>query len=32
MERRGETWSEEAEEIFRQPIRDLYEQEGSPYF
>ena len=32
MERRGDEWSGEAEEAFKQPIRDLYEAEGSPYF
>ncbi|MAT35960.1 MAG: methylcrotonoyl-CoA carboxylase [Ponticaulis sp.] len=32
MERRGEDWSAEAEDDFKQPIRDLYEKEGSPYF
>lgn len=32
MERRGEDWSSEEEESFKQPIRDLYEKEGSPYF
>ncbi|MEL7129781.1 MAG: carboxyl transferase domain-containing protein [Pseudomonadota bacterium] len=32
LERRGDTWSPEDEEAFKQPIRELYEQEGSPYF
>ncbi|MEL8054937.1 MAG: carboxyl transferase domain-containing protein [Pseudomonadota bacterium] len=32
MERRGETWSADEEEAFKDPIRDLYEREGSPYF
>lgn len=32
MERRGEDWSTDEEEAFKQPIRDLYEKEGSPYF
>lgn len=32
MERRGEDWSAEAEDQFKQPIRDLYEKEGSPYY
>jgi len=32
MEGRGETWSAEAEESFKAPIRGRYEQEGSPYF
>jgi 3-methylcrotonyl-CoA carboxylase beta subunit len=31
-ERRGEEWSADAEEAFKDPIRDLYEREGSPYF
>jgi len=32
MESRGETWSPEDEDAFKQPIRDLYEKEGSPYY
>jgi len=32
MEAKGETWPAEAEAKFKQPIRDLYEREGSPYF
>ncbi|WP_394694407.1 carboxyl transferase domain-containing protein [Hyphobacterium sp.] len=32
MEARGEDWSSEEEDSFKQPIRDLYEKEGSPYF
>lgn len=32
MEARGEDWSAEDEDSFKQPIRDLYEKEGSPYF
>ena len=32
MEAKGETWAAEAEAKFKQPIRDLYEREGSPYF
>ncbi|MEM9572087.1 MAG: carboxyl transferase domain-containing protein [Pseudomonadota bacterium] len=32
MDRRGEDWPEADEEAFKQPIRDLYEKEGSPYF
>ncbi|MEM7493855.1 MAG: carboxyl transferase domain-containing protein, partial [Pseudomonadota bacterium] len=32
MERRGETWSADEEEAFKDPIRDLYEREGNPYF
>jgi len=31
LESRGEEWSAEAEEAFRAPIRDQYEQQGSPY-
>jgi len=32
MERRGEEWPADDEEAFKQPIRELYEKEGSPYF
>ena len=32
MDRRGEDWPTEDEEAFKQPIRELYEEEGSPYF
>jgi 3-methylcrotonyl-CoA carboxylase beta subunit len=32
MEARGDSWSAEDEDDFKQPIRDLYEAEGSPYF
>ena len=32
MEARGEEWSAEAEEAFKQPIREKYEEEGSPYY
>lgn len=32
MELRGEEWSAEAEEAFKQPIREKYEEEGSPYY
>jgi 3-methylcrotonyl-CoA carboxylase beta subunit len=31
MEARGETWSAEAEEAFKAPIRAQYETEGHPY-
>jgi 3-methylcrotonyl-CoA carboxylase beta subunit len=31
-DRRGEDWSQEQEEKFKDPIRELYEKEGSPYF
>jgi 3-methylcrotonyl-CoA carboxylase beta subunit len=32
MEAKGQTWPAEEEAKFKQPIRDLYEREGSPYF
>ena len=32
IERRGGQWSAEEEQGFKQPIRDLYEAEGNPYF
>ncbi len=32
IERRGGQWSAEEEQGFKQPIRDLYETEGNPYF
>jgi 3-methylcrotonyl-CoA carboxylase beta subunit len=32
MEARGETWSPEAEEAFRQPIREQYETQGHPTY
>lgn len=31
-ERSGETWSEESEQAFKQPVIDTYEQQGHPYF
>jgi 3-methylcrotonyl-CoA carboxylase beta subunit len=31
IEARGETWSSEEEEAFKDPIRDTYEQQGNPY-
>jgi 3-methylcrotonyl-CoA carboxylase beta subunit len=31
MEARGETWSEQDEAAFRQPIREQYETQGHPY-
>ncbi|KAJ3111119.1 Methylcrotonoyl-CoA carboxylase beta chain, mitochondrial [Phlyctochytrium bullatum] len=31
-EKRGETWSAEAEASFKQPIMERYESEGHPYF
>ncbi len=32
IEGRGETWSAADEESFRQPIREQYETQGSPYY
>ncbi|MDD2735525.1 MAG: carboxyl transferase domain-containing protein [Desulfuromonadaceae bacterium] len=32
MEARGESWSKEDEETFKQPIRDQYEHQGHPYY
>lgn len=32
MEARGESWSEEEEEAFKAPIRDMYEDQGHPYY
>ena len=32
LEAEGKTWSAEDEEAFKAPIRDNYEQEGSPYY
>jgi 3-methylcrotonyl-CoA carboxylase beta subunit len=32
IEAKGETWSAEEEEEFKQPIRDNYEREGNPYY
>ncbi len=32
MEARGETWSPEDEELFRKPVRDMYEHQGHPYY
>ncbi len=32
IERKGGAWSAEDEQAFKQPIRDLYEAEGNPYF
>ncbi len=31
LEARGETWSAEAEETFKAPVRERYETEGEPY-
>ncbi len=32
LEAKGETWSREAEEAFKAPIRQQYEDQGHPYF
>ncbi len=32
LESRGQTWSPEAEDEFKTPIRDQYETQGHPYF
>ncbi|MGO3067379.1 MAG: carboxyl transferase domain-containing protein, partial [Brevibacterium linens] len=32
LEARGEEWSAEAEDTFKQPIRDQYEAQGNPYY
>jgi 3-methylcrotonyl-CoA carboxylase beta subunit len=32
LEARGEDWSAEDEDSFRQPIRDQYEAQGNPYY
>jgi 3-methylcrotonyl-CoA carboxylase beta subunit len=32
IEAEGKAWSTEEEESFKAPIRDRYEQEGSPYY
>ena len=32
LEARGETWPAEAEEEFKQPVRDQYEHQGNPYY
>ena len=32
LEARGESWPAEAEEEFKRPIREQYEQQGSPYY
>ncbi|MGH3356754.1 MAG: carboxyl transferase domain-containing protein [Nocardioidaceae bacterium] len=32
IEARGETWPVEDEEAFKDPIREQYEQQGSPYY
>jgi 3-methylcrotonyl-CoA carboxylase beta subunit len=32
LEARGEDWPAEAEERFKEPIREQYEHQGSPYY
>jgi 3-methylcrotonyl-CoA carboxylase beta subunit len=32
LERQGKTWSHDAEDEFRRPIRELYEHQGHPYY
>jgi 3-methylcrotonyl-CoA carboxylase beta subunit len=32
LEARGQAWSAEAEEAFKQPVRDQYEEQGHPYY
>ncbi len=32
MEARGESWSTDEEEAFKNPIRDMYETQGHPYY
>jgi 3-methylcrotonyl-CoA carboxylase beta subunit len=32
LEGRGESWPAEAEEEFKQPVRDQYEHQGNPYY
>ncbi|WP_166996207.1 carboxyl transferase domain-containing protein [Paramicrobacterium fandaimingii] len=32
MTKRGETWSDDEEQAFRAPIREQYENQGSPYY
>lgn len=32
LEGKGESWSADAEEAFKVPIREAYDKEGSPYF
>jgi len=32
LERKGESWSSEDEERFKEPIRDQYESQGHPYY
>jgi len=32
LEKRGETWPEDQEASFKQPIIDTYEEQGHPYY
>ena len=32
IEARGDSWSAEAEDAFKAPIRDQYERQGHPYY
>lgn len=32
MEARGESWSAEDEQAFKQPVQDQYETQGNPYY
>lgn len=32
LQARGEEWSEQAEEEFKEPVREQYEQQGHPYY
>src|SRR4029079_3360949 len=32
IEKRGDAWSADEEEAFKQPIRERYETQGSPYY
>lgn len=32
FERKGESWSQEDEEAFKAPIREMYEEQGHPYY
>jgi 3-methylcrotonyl-CoA carboxylase beta subunit len=32
LERRGETWTESEEQAFKQPIIEMYERQGHPYY
>jgi 3-methylcrotonyl-CoA carboxylase beta subunit len=32
MEARGETWTDEEEQAFKAPIKEMYEEQGHPYY